>query len=62
MSAADSGLVSPDFASFQSIFSSVDFIRAQFIFKPSGRRQARAPRVPTSHPNRLTNHRRRAFD
>ena len=35
-SAAFSGLSSPDFTSFQSIFSSVVFIRAQFFFKPSG--------------------------
>ncbi len=41
MSAADNGLVSPDLTSFHSIFSSVDFIRAQFIFKPSGFRTSR---------------------
>jgi hypothetical protein len=33
MSAADNGLSSPDFTGFQSIFSSVDFIWAEFIFK-----------------------------
>jgi hypothetical protein len=35
MSATDSGLVSPDFTSFQSICISVDFIWAEFLFKPS---------------------------
>jgi hypothetical protein len=40
---ADSGLILLDLASFQSNFSSVDFIRAQFIFKPSGIRRKRSP-------------------
>jgi len=34
-SAADNGLSSPTLTSLQSICSSVFFIRAQFIFKPS---------------------------
>ncbi len=33
------------FTSFQSIFISVDFIWTEFIFKPSGRGWARAPRA-----------------
>jgi hypothetical protein len=42
-SAAESGPCSPAFTNFQSIFSSVGFIWAEFLFKPSG--AARAPRA-----------------
>ena len=45
-SAADSGLSSPAFTSFQSIFSSVVFIRTQFIFEPSGGQPALARVLP----------------
>ena len=56
ISAADSGLVSPDFTSFQNIFSSAVFIRTQFIFKPSASGTGGAARRPSRQPNRLTNH------
>ena len=50
MSDTESGRFSPDLTNFQSIFSSVDFIRAQFIFKPSGEPPAlRALTFPEQH-------------
>jgi len=42
-SAADSVLYSPVFTSFQSFFSSVVFIKTEFIFKPSGAGRRFAP-------------------
>ncbi len=51
MSAADSGLISPDLTSFQSIFGSVDFIGTQFIFKPSGKVWGALRALP--HPARI---------